>query len=72
MNINAYIIIEVVEPTAPYVRLKRVCGSTAFYYPTKKLKVKKMNKNDDLYWGDNERIKRAVEIRRKNEKKEVK
>lgn len=33
-----------------------------------------MNKNEDLYWGDKERIKRAAEIRRKNKnkKKEVK
>jgi len=31
-----------------------------------------MNKRDELYWGDRERIKRAEEMRRKNEKKEVK
>ncbi len=31
-----------------------------------------MNKRDELYWGDGERIKRAEEMRRKNEKKEVK
>lgn len=31
-----------------------------------------MDKNKDLYWGDKERIKRAEEIRRKNNKKEVK
>ena len=31
-----------------------------------------MNKRNDLYWGDKERIRRAEEIRRKYEKKEVK
>jgi hypothetical protein len=31
-----------------------------------------MNKNDELYWGDKERIKQAEEIRKKYEKKEVK
>jgi hypothetical protein len=31
-----------------------------------------MNKKNDLYWGDKERIKRDEEIRRKYEKKEVK
>ena len=31
-----------------------------------------MNDKNELYWGDKERIRRAVEIRRKNEKKEVK
>ena len=31
-----------------------------------------MNKRNDLYWGDKERIKRDEEIRRKYEKKEVK
>jgi hypothetical protein len=34
--------------------------------------VKIMDKKKDFYWGDNERIKRAKEIREKNEKKEVK
>jgi hypothetical protein len=28
-----------------------------------------LNKKDELYWGDRERIKRAEEMRRKNEKK---
>jgi hypothetical protein len=28
----------------------------------------KMNKKDELYWGDSERIRRAEEIRKKNEK----
>jgi hypothetical protein len=27
-----------------------------------------MNKRDELYWGDRERIRRAEEIRKKNEK----
>ena len=27
-----------------------------------------MNKRDELYWGDRERIRRAEEIREKNEK----
>lgn len=31
-----------------------------------------MNKKDELFWGDRERIRRAEEIRKKNEKKEVK
>ena len=31
-----------------------------------------MDKNEDSYWGDKERIKRAKEIRIKNKKKEVK
>ena len=31
-----------------------------------------MDKRDDLYWGDKERIRRNEEIRRKYEKKEVK
>ena len=31
-----------------------------------------MNKKDELYWGDKERIKRVEENRRKYEKKEVK
>ena len=30
-----------------------------------------MDKRDDLYWGDKERIRRNEEIRRKYEKKEV-
>jgi hypothetical protein len=34
--------------------------------------VKIMKKNEELYWGDIERIKRSVEIRRKNKKMEVK
>jgi hypothetical protein len=34
--------------------------------------VKEMNRRDELYWADKERIRRAEEIRRKNEKKEVK
>ena len=32
----------------------------------------KMGKKEELYWGDKERIKRSVEIRRKNKNKEVK
>jgi hypothetical protein len=28
-----------------------------------------MKKDDELYWGDQERIKRNEEIRRKNKKK---
>jgi len=28
-----------------------------------------MEKNEILYWGDKERIRRAVNIRKKNEKK---
>jgi len=31
-----------------------------------------MNKKNDLYWGDKERIRRNEEIRRKYEKNEVK
>jgi len=31
-----------------------------------------MNRRDQLYWADKERIRRSEEIRRKNEKKEVK
>jgi len=31
-----------------------------------------MNKRDQLYWADKERIRRAEEMRRKNKKKEVK
>ena len=31
-----------------------------------------MDKNEELYWGDKERIRRAEEMRRKNKKKEVK
>jgi hypothetical protein len=31
-----------------------------------------MNKKIEFYWGDQERIKRAEEIRKKNEKKGVK
>ena len=31
-----------------------------------------MSEKDELYWADKERIRRAEEIRRKNEKKEVK
>ena len=31
-----------------------------------------MNQKDKLYWGDQERIKRNEEIRKKYEKKEVK
>ena len=27
-----------------------------------------MNKRDELYWGDRERIRRAEEMRKKNEK----
>jgi len=34
--------------------------------------VKIMNKKVELYWGDQERIKKAKEIRIKNEKKGVK
>ena len=30
-----------------------------------------MSNNDDLYWGDKERIRRNEEIRKKNEKKKV-
>jgi len=30
------------------------------------------NKNKELYWGDKERIRINTEIRKKNEKKEVK
>ena len=28
-----------------------------------------MNENDILYWGDKKRVRRAIEIREKNEKK---
>jgi len=38
----------------------------------KNQKVNKMNKRDQLYWADKERIRRAEEMRRKNKKKEVK
>jgi len=31
-----------------------------------------MNERNELYWGDKERIKKNVEIRRKYEKKEAK
>ncbi len=31
--------------------------------------VKIMDKDEDLYWSDKERIKRAEEIRRKNKKR---
>jgi hypothetical protein len=31
-----------------------------------------MNNNDELYWGDKERIRRAEEMRKNYEKKEVK
>ena len=31
-----------------------------------------MNRRDELFWADRERIRRAKEMRRKNEKKEVK
>jgi hypothetical protein len=31
-----------------------------------------MNKSNELYWGDQERIKRSKEIKIKNETKEVK
>ena len=31
-----------------------------------------MNRRDELFWADRERIRRAEEMRRKNEKKEVK
>ena len=31
-----------------------------------------MNRIDNLYWGEKERIRQSEEIRRKNEKKEVK
>jgi len=31
-----------------------------------------MNKKNELYWGDKERIKRSEEIRRKYKKKVVK
>ena len=43
-----------------------------FNLPFNKNMVSKMNKVNDLYWGDKERIRRAEEIKRKNEKKEVK
>ena len=33
-----------------------------------KKQVNKMEKKDELYWGDRERIIRAEEIREKNEK----
>ena len=35
-------------------------------------KGEKMNRRDELYWADKERIRRAEEIRRKIKKKEVK
>lgn len=38
----------------------------------KNQKVKKMNRRDELFWADRERIRRAEEMRRKNEKREVK
>jgi hypothetical protein len=31
-----------------------------------------MNKNDELFWGDKERIRHNKEIRKKYEKKEAK
>jgi len=31
-----------------------------------------MNRRDELFWADRERIRRAEEMRRKNEKREVK
>jgi len=31
-----------------------------------------MNRRDELYWADKERVRQAEEMRRKNKKKEVK
>ena len=43
-----------------------------FYNQLTLKKGEKMNRRDELYWADKERIRRAEEIIKKNEKKEVK
>jgi hypothetical protein len=42
-----------------------------FLHNKQKVGEEKMNKKDELYWGDRERIRRAEEMREKNEKTRV-
>lgn len=42
-------------------------GSTLLNHLIKKSKCEKMNRREELFWADRERIRRAEEMRTKNE-----